>query len=56
MTSAIVREPPTDTSVSTGKWSVKVKALKKGKLYVSYSAKDKAGNTSVAKTYSKTLK
>jgi hypothetical protein len=45
----------TDTSVATG-WSIKVKGLKKGTVYVSYFGTDKAGNKSKTKTYSKKLK
>jgi hypothetical protein len=44
----------TDTTVSSGKWKVKIKKVKPGKLVVKYSGADTLGN--VAKTKTKTVK
>jgi hypothetical protein len=43
------------TPGAKGGWSLGVKGVKKGALTVTYQARDKVGNTSAAKVYSKTI-
>ncbi|WP_255657901.1 ExeM/NucH family extracellular endonuclease [Actinoplanes sp. L3-i22] len=54
-TSALAKAEVLNASLSGSTWSVRISGVKKGSLRISYWGVDKAGNTSAAKVYFRTI-